>query len=50
MIQVTVHGAEGRMGRLVTELIEGSDDLQLAALVTEVGATDRRATSTPGCR
>jgi len=37
MIQVTVHGAEGRMGRLVTSLIEDTDDLQLSALVTEVG-------------
>ncbi len=37
MIQVTVHGAEGRMGRLVTDLIESTDDLALSALVTEVG-------------
>jgi 4-hydroxy-tetrahydrodipicolinate reductase len=37
MIRVTVHGAEGRMGRLVTELVEGTGDLQLSALVTEVG-------------
>jgi len=37
MIRVTVHGAEGRMGRLVTELIQDTEDLQLSALVTEVG-------------
>ena len=37
MIPVTVHGAEGRMGRLVTELVAAADDLELAALVTEVG-------------
>jgi 4-hydroxy-tetrahydrodipicolinate reductase len=35
VIPVTVHGAEGRMGRLVAELIEGSDDCRLVALVTE---------------
>ena len=37
MIDVTVHGAEGRMGRLVTELVAGTADLRLAALVTEPG-------------
>ncbi|MBU0743377.1 4-hydroxy-tetrahydrodipicolinate reductase [bacterium] len=37
MIAVTVHGAEGRMGRLVTELIEATGDLALCGLVTEVG-------------
>lgn len=37
MIPVTVHGAEGRMGRLVTELIDGAADCRLAALVTEPG-------------
>ena len=37
MIDVSVHGAEGRMGRLVTDLIEATDDLNLCALVTEVG-------------
>ncbi|MBC8423599.1 4-hydroxy-tetrahydrodipicolinate reductase [bacterium] len=42
MIRVTVHGAEGRMGRLVTDLIEDTEDLQLSALVTEVGR-DRAA-------
>ncbi len=37
MIAVTVHGAEGRMGRLVTELVDRSEGLQLAALVSEPG-------------
>jgi len=35
MISVTVHGAEGRMGRLVTALIEEAEDCQLTALITE---------------
>lgn len=37
MIQVVVHGAEGRMGRLVTELVSAAADLELAGLVTESG-------------
>jgi 4-hydroxy-tetrahydrodipicolinate reductase len=37
MIQVTVHGAEGRMGRLVTRLIQEAADCELTALVTEPG-------------
>ncbi|MBD3221139.1 hypothetical protein GF314_07820 [bacterium] len=37
MIPVTVHGAEGRMGRLVTELIDTADDCELVALITEPG-------------
>jgi len=37
MIDVTVHGAEGRMGRLVTELLTATPDVRLAALVTEPG-------------
>ncbi|MFH1843953.1 MAG: dihydrodipicolinate reductase C-terminal domain-containing protein [bacterium] len=37
MIPVTVHGAEGRMGKLVTELVTAASDLQLVALVTEPG-------------
>ena len=37
MIPVTVHGAEGRMGQLVAEMIDGSPDCRLAALVTEPG-------------
>jgi 4-hydroxy-tetrahydrodipicolinate reductase len=37
MIPVVVHGAEGRMGRLVTALVDGADDYRLAALVTEPG-------------
>ena len=34
---VSVHGAEGRMGRLVTELVEATDGFTLGALLTEVG-------------
>ncbi len=37
MIPVTVHGAEGRMGRLVADLVADTEGLQLAALVTEPG-------------
>lgn len=37
MIQVAVHGAEGRMGRLVTELVTAAPDVNLAGLVTEPG-------------
>jgi 4-hydroxy-tetrahydrodipicolinate reductase len=37
LIPVTVHGAEGRMGRLVTELVTRAPDCRLAALVTEPG-------------
>ncbi len=37
MTVVSVHGAEGRMGQLVTELVTGADDLDLAALITEPG-------------
>ena len=37
MIQVSVHGAEGRMGGLVSELVAGADDLELAALISEPG-------------
>ncbi|MEZ4388714.1 MAG: dihydrodipicolinate reductase C-terminal domain-containing protein [Candidatus Krumholzibacteriia bacterium] len=37
MIAVSVHGAEGRMGRLVAELVDEADDCHLAALVTEPG-------------
>ncbi len=36
-ISVSVHGAEGRMGRLVTGLVEESDDCRLAGLFTEPG-------------
>jgi 4-hydroxy-tetrahydrodipicolinate reductase len=32
-IPVSIHGAAGRMGRLVTELVESTDGLRLAALV-----------------
>jgi len=37
VIQVVVHGAEGRMGKLITELVEAAEDCQLAGLVTEKG-------------
>jgi len=37
VIQVAVHGAEGRMGKLITELVEAAEDCQLAGLVTEKG-------------
>lgn len=37
MIAVAVHGAEGRMGRLVAELVAGAADCRLAGLVTEPG-------------
>lgn len=34
---VVVHGAEGRMGRLVTSLVDAAPDCRLAGLVTEPG-------------
>jgi len=37
VIPVTVHGAEGRMGRLVAELVAAAEDCALVALVTEPG-------------
>ena len=37
MIPVAVHGAEGRMGLLVTDLVGAAPDLELVALVTEPG-------------
>jgi 4-hydroxy-tetrahydrodipicolinate reductase len=37
VIQVAIHGAEGRMGVLVTELVAAAEDLELAGLVTEPG-------------
>ena len=37
MIPVVVHGAEGRMGRLITPLVEAAEDLELAGLVTQPG-------------
>ncbi len=36
-LQVAVHGAEGRMGRLVTALVDAADDCDLVALFTEPG-------------
>jgi 4-hydroxy-tetrahydrodipicolinate reductase len=37
MIPVAVHGAEGRMGRLIVPLVEAADDLELVGLVSEPG-------------
>lgn len=37
MIEVAVHGAEGRMGRLVAALVDEADDCRLAGLVSEPG-------------
>ena len=37
MIPVAVHGAEGRMGKLIAELVVAADDVQLAGLITETG-------------
>lgn len=36
-LRVAVHGAEGRMGRLVSALVEAAPDCELAGLVTEPG-------------
>ncbi|MBT4291051.1 hypothetical protein HOD41_00035, partial [bacterium] len=44
MINVTVHGAEGRMGLLVADLIEQSQQLKLTALVTEPGKNQQTGT------
>ena len=41
-LAVVVHGAEGRMGRLVTTLIEASPDCRLVGLVTEPGRLWKR--------
>jgi 4-hydroxy-tetrahydrodipicolinate reductase len=48
VIDVTVHGAEGRMGRLVTELLAATPDVRLAALVTEPGRGRPVGTFHPG--
>ncbi|NCQ35471.1 4-hydroxy-tetrahydrodipicolinate reductase [bacterium] len=37
MIPVVVHGAEGRMGKMLAELMEASDGVFLTGLVTEPG-------------
>jgi len=47
MINVVVHGAEGRMGLLIAELFEQSQDLKLAALVTEPGKDQPAGTFHP---
>ena len=38
-LPVAVHGAEGRMGRLVTALVDAAPDCELVALLTEPGRT-----------
>ncbi len=38
MIPVSVHGAQGRMGVLITDLVTGAEDMQLAGLITEPGS------------
>ncbi|MCK9996493.1 MAG: 4-hydroxy-tetrahydrodipicolinate reductase [Candidatus Krumholzibacteria bacterium] len=47
MIPVSVHGAQGRMGVLITELVAGADDMQLAGLVTEPGGSATRGSFHP---
>jgi 4-hydroxy-tetrahydrodipicolinate reductase len=37
VIPVSIHGAEGRMGLLVTDLVADAEDMNLAGLVTEAG-------------
>ncbi len=37
MIQVAVHGAQGRMGKLLTTLVDDAADAELVGLVTEPG-------------
>jgi len=37
MIQVAIHGAEGRMGRLLTQLVDDTGDFELVGLVGEPG-------------
>lgn len=37
MIPVAVHGAEGRMGLLITDLVASAADMELAGLVSEPG-------------
>lgn len=48
MIPVTVHGAEGRMGRLVAEVVAAADDCDLVALVTEPGRAQPPGPATLG--
>lgn len=38
-IPVAIHGAEGRMGRLLTSLVEDAADADLVGLITEPGRT-----------
>ncbi len=42
MIQVAVHGAEGRMGRMVADLLSEAPDVELCGLVTEPGSPGLR--------
>ncbi len=37
LIQVAVHGAEGRMGQLISEMVSGAQDVHLCGIVTEPG-------------
>ncbi len=37
MIPVAVHGAEGRMGQLLTTLVDQAADTELVGLITEPG-------------
>ncbi len=37
MISVAVHGAEGRMGILVTDLVSAAEDMELTGLISEPG-------------
>ena len=47
MIDVAVHGAEGRMGRLVAALVDEAEDCRLAGLVGEPGRELAAGTAHP---
>jgi len=47
MIPVTIHGAEGRMGRLVTALVDQAADCELVALISEPGREEAAGTWHP---
>ncbi len=47
MIKVSVHGAQGRMGVLITGLVAGAEDMELAGLVTEPGGSAAPGTFHP---
>ena len=42
MISVAVHGAEGRMGNLITELVTKAEDMDLVGLISEPGKGKER--------